>query len=305
MKNINTLTVPVANQAQPSQAEIQTANQQVDQAGEKKRVAIEAVSNADKRSYETAIARLQQALEQAHQAISQVKTLQSLDGDVKAALKTIETIAEPMVDPSVEPSVEPKTDEKKTMVPATPSVEPKADEKETTVPATPSVEPKADEKETTVPATPSVESKTDKRGAVVPTNQTKALHIDDKQVATSVKVSDSKLAQAVSRPAEIAQSNAGAQQLLTDLSEDNSATAKDSHIEQKQKTMIDQIDATIQHRQIDDTYTDQSDSISILPKTNHGHINHQRSVKSSILVAWLVVLTGLGLIKKKYDDIDF
>ncbi|CAK1225288.1 Uncharacterized membrane protein YhgE [Fructobacillus tropaeoli] len=366
LKTINTLTVPVANQAQPSHAEIQTANQQVNQAFEKKRTAIEAVSNADKQSYETAIDHLQKALEQAHQAISHAKTLQSLDGDVKAALKTIETIAEPIVSPTnsaalpvdsntksgtddksviiptdsdtksgvqpstnseveektavpansstelntdkekavipVAPSVEPKADKKETAVPVTPSIESNIDKKEAAVLVAPSVESKIDKKKTAVLVAPSVESKTDKKETAVPANQTSASNVDDKQVATSVKISDNKLAQSLVQQAEITKSNLGVQELLTHLSENSSATAKDSQIQQKQETTINQ-NGTGQHHQNGDN-SNQSNLISALPKTDYGHIKNQTSVKATILTTWLIVLTGLGLIKKKYDDID-
>ncbi|CAK1223183.1 Uncharacterized membrane protein YhgE [Fructobacillus cardui] len=333
LKTINTLTVPVANQAQPSYAEIQTANQQVNQAVEKKRTAIEAVSNADKQSYETAIDRLQKALEQADHAISHAKTLQILDGGVKTALKTIETIAEPIVTPSnsailpvnsdtesgtddksaviptdsntksgVQPSTSNSEVEEKTAVPANSSTQSNTDKEKAVTPATPAIAQETDRKETAVPATPAVEPKTDKKETAVPVNQTKALHIDDKQVATSVKISDNKLAQLVVWQAEITKSNAGAQELLTHLSGNSSATAKDSQIQQKQETTINQ-NGTGQHHQNGDN-SNQANSISALPKTDYGHAKNQTSVKTTLLTSWLVVLTGLGLIKKKYDDID-
>ncbi|KMK53549.1 hypothetical protein FEFB_06600 [Fructobacillus sp. EFB-N1] len=333
LKTINILTVPVANQAQPSYAEIQTANQQVNQAVEKKRTAIEAVRNADKQSYETAIDRLQKAFEQAHHAISHAKTLQILDGDVKTALKTIEAIAEPIVTPSnsatlpVNSATKSGTDDKsaviptnsntksgvqsstsnleveeKTAVPANSSTQSNTDKEKAVTPVTPAVAPGTDRKETAVPATPAVEPKADKKETAVPVNQAKALHIDDKQVATSVKISDNKLAQLVVRQAEITKSNVGAQELLTHLSGNSSATAKDSQIQQKQETTINQ-NGTGQHHQNGDN-SNQANSISALPKTDYGHTKNQTSVKTTLLTAWLVVLTGLGLIKKKYDDIN-
>ncbi|GIC69963.1 DUF1542 domain-containing protein [Fructobacillus tropaeoli] len=278
LKTINTLTVPVANQAQPSHAEIQTANQQVNQAFEKKRTAIEAVSNADKQSYQTAINHLQKALEQAYHAISHAKTLQSLDGDVKAALKTIETIAEPIVsltnsaalpvdsntksgtddksviiptDSDTKSGVQPSTNsevEEKTAVPANSSTQLNTDKEKAVTPATPAVAPETDREETAVPVTPFVESKTDKKETAVPANQTSASNVDDKQVATSVKISDNKLAQSLVQQAEITKSNLGVQELLTHLSENSSATAKDSQIQQKQETTINQ-NGTGQHHQ--------------------------------------------------------
>ncbi|GAP03615.1 hypothetical protein [Fructobacillus tropaeoli] len=242
-------------------------------------------------------------------------------------MKTTETIAEPIVSPTnsaalpvdsdtrsgVQPStnseVEEKTavpansstqlntDKEKAVTPVAPSVEPKADKKETAVPVTPSIESNIDKKEAAVLVAPSAESKIDKKKTAVPANQTSASNVDDKQVATPVKISDNKLAQPVVWQAEITKSNVGAQELLTHLSENSSATAKDSQIQQKQETTINQ-NGTGQHHQNGDNL------ISALPKTDYGHTKNQTSVKATILTTWLIVLTGLGLIKKKYDDID-